>query len=355
MSSPVPRLDATLVLPIRTSSPVEDELVAHLRWLADLVEVVVVDGSDPAVAAGLRRRIAPFAVHVPPDPDLGTDGGPDADGARNGVRNGKVAGVVTGLRRATSDQVVIADDDVRYDVRSLERVVEALGSAQCVVPANHFAPLPWHARWDTGRTLCNRAVGHDMPGTMGVRRRFLLEGAGGYAGDVLFENLELVRTVRALGGAVVHLPNCHVRRLPPTTRHFLGQRVRQAYDELARPWRMAVFLTLLPAGAALGRRRPAVAAAAWFLVPTLLAEAGRRRHGGRAVHPPTAALFAPLWLAERSVCSWLALGARLRGGVRYRDGRLLRAAHTTSELRRRFATTPVSGARGRGRGTRGWT
>jgi hypothetical protein len=351
MSVPTPRLDATLVLPIRSSSPVEDELVTHLRWLADLVEVVVVDGSDPAVAAGLERQVAPFAVYLRPDPDLVTHAGPDADGARNG----KVTGVITGLRRATTDLVVIADDDVRYDEETLTRVVEALGDAACVVPANHFAPLPWHARWDTGRTLCNRAVGHDLPGTMGVRRRFLLEGAGGYAGDVLFENLELLRTVQALGGPVAHLPDCHVRRRPPTTRHFLGQRVRQAYDELARPWRMTVFLVLLPAGAALARRRPVAAAAAWFAVPTVLAEIGRRRHGGRSVHPATAALFAPLWLAERSVCAWLALGARLRGGVRYRDGRLLRAAHTTSELRGRFGTTPVSGARARGPGTPGWS
>jgi hypothetical protein len=262
------------------------------------------------------------------------------------------------MRRARHDRVVIADDDVRHDVASLTRVVRALDDAECAVPANHFAPLPWHARWDTARTLCNRAVGHDMPGTLAVRRRFLLDGAGGYAGDVLFENLELVRTVRALGGRVVHLPDCHVRRLPPTTRHFLGQRVRQAYDELARPWRMAVLLGLLPAAVLGGRRRPVATLAVWAVVPTLLAEIGRRRHDGRAVHPATAAAFAPLWLAERAVCAWLALGARARGGVHYRDGRLRRAATPTTELRRRFGdtrTTTVNGPAAPGPRTRGWT
>jgi hypothetical protein len=63
-----------------------------------------------------------------------------------------------------------------------------------------------------------------------------------------------------------------------------------------------------------------------------VAEAGRRRAGGARVFPRTAALWAPLWMLERGVCSWAALGMRLRGGVRYSDGRLLRAATPLAEL-----------------------
>jgi hypothetical protein len=57
-----------------------------------------------------------------------------------------------------------------------------------------------------------------------------------------------------------------------------------------------------------------------------VAEAGRRRADGRSSFPPTAALWAPLWVGERAITSWLAVGSRLRGGVRYRDGRLRTAA-----------------------------
>jgi hypothetical protein len=313
----------TYVLPLRSRERVGDELVSYLAGLAGRTQVVVVDGSSAAVFDDLHRRVAAFAEHLPPDADL--------VGA-----NGKVAGVLTGLRRAAHDLVVLGDDDVRHDAGSLGTVLALLEDAECVLPQNHFEPLPWHAVWDTARTLCNRAVGDDMPGTIGLRRSFLLERAGGYDGDVLFENLELVRTIRAAGGRVRSAPGCHVRRLPPTTAHFLGQRVRQAYDELARPWRLAGFLALLPLTALGARRRPRLTAACWAGGPMILAELGRRRAGGRAVFPSTASVIAPLWVLERAVCAWLAVGARLRGGVRYGDGRIRRAATPRRTLRRRI-------------------
>ena len=71
-----------------------------------------------------------------------------------------------------------------------------------------------------------------------------------------------------------------------------------------------------------------------------LAERGRRRPGGRGVFPATAALRAPLWLAERALCSWIALVRRLTEGVPYRGRRLTVAAHSTAKLRRRLAASP---------------
>jgi hypothetical protein len=83
----------------------------------------------------------------------------------------------------------------------------------------------------------------------------------------------------------------------------------------------------------LGRRRPAALLAGVAAV-VAVAEAGRRREGGRAVFGADAALWAPLWLAERSVCSWLAVAARVRGGVPYHGRRLPLAAHLPHELAR---------------------
>jgi hypothetical protein len=99
-----------------------------------------------------------------------------------------------------------------------------LGEADLVRPQNYFAELPWHARWDTARSLLNRVFSGDLefpigdfPGTLAVRRRALL-ATGGYDGDALFENLELMRTVRAAGGRVVTPLDLYVAPRPPRSR-----------------------------------------------------------------------------------------------------------------------------------------
>ncbi|MDO3702012.1 glycosyltransferase [Micromonospora sp. C28SCA-DRY-2] len=317
-------LPMSYVLPLRWADDAGlAELTDYLRWLATRVEVTVVDGSAPEVFARHARAWRGLLRHVPPDPAL------------RGV-NGKVVGVLTGVRAARHEHVVVADDDVRYDEAGLRAVHRLLHRVDLVRPQNYFDPLPWHAYWDTGRTLLNRALGADYPGTLAVRRSTFL-GMGGYDPDVLFENLELIRTVRAYGGTEAAPAGLYVRRLPPDTAHFRGQRVRQAYDDLAQPVRLVTSLAVLPALAAatLARRPGLLLGAAATTVG--LAEVGRRRAGGTAVFPPATALAAPLWLLERGVCAWLAVGRRvLFGGVRYAGTRVRRAAHSERALRRRL-------------------
>jgi len=131
-----------------------------------------------------------------------------------------------------------------------------------------------------------------------------------------------------------------VRRLPCEVRRFWSQRIRQAYDDLAQPARMGLFLAVLPAlTAALLRRRYGVVAAGAGLA-VITAEAGRRRAGGRAVFPAAGSLFAPVWVLERAICSWLALCAALTGGVPYAGRRVRRAAHSTRWLRRHAVSPP---------------
>lgn len=317
------------VLPLRWQDDAGlAELTGYLRFLSQYARIVVIDGSPSPLFERHARLWRGIAEHVRPDKDLT-------------IANGKVAGVLTGMRRARAEHVVIADDDVRYDVDALARVDALLDHADLVRPQNHFHPLPWHARWDTARTLLNRALGADYPGTFGVRRS-TFEKMGGYDGDVLFENLELIRTVRAHGGREVRPLDLYVRRLPPDARRFWSQRIRQAYDDLAQPARMAVFLAVLPClGAALWRRRVmpvvvGVVGVAGAAATAGLAEIGRRRAGGRRVFPATTCLFAPVWVLERAVCSWAALAARFAlGGVPYAGRRLRVAAHSTRRLRRR--------------------
>jgi len=312
--------DVSYVLPLRrTGGAPPGQLSTYLGWLAGRLDVIVVDGSPPAdfdahaaAWAGLGLR------HVRPDPDVK-------------VMNRKVAGVLTGLRLARGERVIIADDDVRYEDAALRRVVRMLDDADLVRPQNFFDPCPWHARWDSARTLLNRALGGDYPGTLAVRRTAV---PAGYDGDVLFENLELIRTVRARGGRVVTPLDCYVRRLPCSARHFWSQRVRQAHDDFAQPHRLAVALSVVPVTArwALRRQWLRMAAAAGTVV--VVAEAGRRRAGGGHVFPRSASLFAPVWLAERGLCSWMAVGNRLlRGGCPYHGTVIRRAASSSRRLK----------------------
>jgi hypothetical protein len=321
-------VSATCVIPIKLDTPPSDELIAYVDALSSLCEVIVVDGSDEQPFAIFAARCG-FAVrHVRPHDDF------------RHLLNGKVAGVLTGVRLASHDRIVIADDDVRYDPATLAAVTAALDEAEVVRPQNYFAPLPWHARLDTARTLLNRVSGGDWPGTLAVRRSWLRRTRG-YDGNVMFENLELVRTIVAAGGREAVPLGVYVRRLPSSTGHFLSQRVRQAYDELARPARMVLWLSIVPLLWTIARRRDVIAAAALVSVSIVLAETGRRRAGGRAVFPASASLLAPLWILERAFSAWLALSARIfLGGIPYRRVIVRSAASSMRELRRRHEDLP---------------
>jgi hypothetical protein len=354
------RLDLSYVVPVRWRDGAQREgLAAYLAGIAPLVaEVIVVDGSDPEVFAANAAAWGEHVRHVPP-------------GEGETWLMGKVAGVRTGVQLASRERVVIADDDVRYEPEALRRAAELLDGHDLVRPQNYFARLPWHARWDTARTLLNRSIGRDFPGTLAVRRSRML-AMGMYDGDVLFENLELMRTVRAHGGSVASPLDLYVARVPPSAGHFWGQRTRQAYDDFALPARMALWLSVVPLLALNWRRSgadgkktalpirkssrrprgrrfgltPAAAA-----VAVAAAEVGRRRGGGARVFPATSSLLAPVWVLERGVCAWLAVLQRLRfGGVRYGDSVIPVAAHSVRQLRRRLAVDESGGEEaGKGR------
>ena len=324
--------ELTYLLPLRWLGPGPiEELAAYLKGLGEsgaVTEIIVVDGSPKGRFALHHKALDGIAdKHLAPAESLITP-------------MGKVGGVITGINEASHERIVIADDDVRYGPAELHRIAALLVRADLVRPQNYFDELPWHARWDTARSLLNRVftgdrhfpVG-DFPGTLAVRRSSFL-ASGAYRGDVLFENLELMRTVLAWGGRTLTPLDLYVARRPPESAHFLGQRVRQAYDDFAIAPRMAAFLSIAPLAvmAAIRRRWTAIGLVVVGVIAG--AEVGRRRAGGGAYFPASTALFAPLWLGERAICAWLAVGSRLRGGVRYSGGRLSRSASSVAALRR---------------------
>ncbi len=285
------------------------DLVRYLAGISTAVAIVVVDGSTPERFRDNLSRWPEGVRVLPPGPWPG--------------RNRKVAGVVTGVVATDHEFVIVADEDVRYTLADLSQMRNRLAEADVVRPQNMFSPRPWHARWDTARSLINRAFGADYPGTFGLRRSVFLR-AGGYDGDVLFENLQMVRTLVAAGARLDNAGDFYIARRPPPVRAFVRQRVRQAYDDFAQPARLVAELALLPMLVTVFRRPWGVLT---FLAGAAgVAEVGRRRAGGARIFPATASCWAPLWMLERSVTVWLAVWARCRGGVRYRGERMRHAA-----------------------------
>lgn len=328
--------DSAYILPLRWNEPGPiAELADYLGSLASVVEeVLVVDGSPAPLFESHARALEGVARHLRPHPDLD-------------FPMGKVNGVISGVRECRCERLVIADDDVRYDAPTLQRTFSLLSEADLVRPQNYFSELPWHARWDSARSLLNRVFTGDLtfpvgdfPGTLAVHRGTFLR-SGAYDGRALFENLELMRTIRAADGTVLSPLDLYVARTPPSTAHFLSQRVRQAYDDFAIPLRIGAFLLSGPIAIQLlrrGERRALLLAVAALMG---VAEVGRRRAGGAERFPPSASLFAPAWVAERSVCAWLALGSRLRGGVPYGGRRLSHSATSMHRLRWRSSALPT--------------
>ncbi len=308
------------ILPIKWDAGQDtDEITGYLAELAAELELIVVDGSNPVNFQLHNEAWAGFCQHLPPAPEYR-------------FVNGKVNGVMTGLNIASFEKVVIADDDVRYTLEQLREMEALLDEAELVVPQNYFSPAPWHAQWDSARTLLNRALHHDYPGTLAVQRNFINQ-LGGYDGNVLFENLELMRTIHAAYGRVVHRPDIYVERLPPTSEHFWSQRVRQAYDDYAQPLKLAFFFVLMPVLFATAVITPVVPIVLLALsIP--LAELGRRLHGGTTYFPLACSFYAPCWLLERGICTWLAMFAKLRnGGVFYNNRVISVAANPIWKLR----------------------
>ena len=317
---------ATYILPIRSHSTEGlDELTKYLhtlRYIAPELEVIIVDGSPAHIFTQHSRRWLSLAHHhLIPDPAP--------------YLNGKVRGVLTGLRVASHDRIITADEDVRFDRASLTALIALLDTADVVRPQNYFVPNRWHTLLDSGRSLLNRISGGDWPGTMAFRRERLSRG---YNGDVLFENLELVRTIRAAGGKELVAYNTFVARRPPHTARFLEQRVRQAYDEFARPERMMAALSVLPLmtmGLSLSSWKAVLIA---YLLVVLAAECGRHKGGAVRVFPVAASFMAPLWVLERGVSAWLALGLRIfRGGIYYSGTRISIAATPLRALEKDYA------------------
>ena len=300
----------TYLLPIRRLQSNYDEMVRFADYFALLrsagCEVLVVDGSSATVFKEHHEAWASHARHVSPDP-------------KYTYLNGKVNGVHTGVDLASCESIILADDDIRYSEADIERMCGLLKACDMVRPQNFLSPLPFWARLEAARILINRGTlrAGDYPGTCAFRRSTILR-LGPYDGDVLFDNEEIVRHFAIKGADINYALDFFILKRPSTFAKWLEQRPRQAYEDFVMLAKTVAFLALAPLALALpflfNYQAAILFVAAISLPAILLSGRGLLRDHAHRFFPLSSPLFAPLWVAERSLSVYWALYWRVRYG-----------------------------------------
>jgi hypothetical protein len=306
----------TYLLPIRRTTFLETEatqLADYFRALNDAgCDVLVVDGSPRPVFAEHDEIWRSFCRHEQVDRSFG-------------FLNDKVNGIHTGVRLATTNNIILADDDIRYRAHEIEQVSMLLDDFEVVRPQNFLSPLPWWGRMEAARMLINRATLRtaDYPGTCAFRRDAMLR-VGPYDGDVLFDNEEIIRHFARKGATVNYATNLFVRKRPPAFRKWMEQRPRQAYEDFGLRTKTALFFAIpaiaVIASVLLGGTGIAIWLGIISAASVALAFMGWLRGAARDHFPFWICFFAPLWILERSASTYWALLWHLRyGGYPFGD------------------------------------
>jgi hypothetical protein len=306
----------TYLLPLRRRKFCSAETEDWADYLALLgkagCEVLVIDGSGPEVFRQHHLALREHCRHLPVDTTFG-------------YLNDKVNGIHTGLALASSEAIILADDDIRYSPGNIRSAVEMLRSYDVVRPQNYLAPLPWWAKMESARMLINRAVlkAADYPGTCAFRLSAMRE-AGEYDGDVLFDNEEIIRHFARNGFSIAYAVDFFVEKRAPTLEKWREQRPRQAYEDFAMRVKTTTFAALIPLITILcvfaSGRTSLVTLFMLALGVTALAALGRARGLAAKFFPLVSCAFAPLWVVERSISTYLAFYWHLtRGGYPFGD------------------------------------
>lgn len=304
------RFRCTYLLPIRRVRASYGEAKAFAQYFRELskagCEVLVVDGSPPEVFAAHTREWYNICRHVTVN-------------EKYGYLNGKVNGVHTGVDLASCENLVLADDDIRYTASDITYACALLERYELLRPQNYIAPLPWWARTESARMLINRGTlrAGDYAATCAFRRSTFLR-VGHYDGDVLFDNEELVRHFALKGADILCATDFFVLKRPPSFSKWMEQRPRQAYEDFVMRTKTVLFASLIPTALALGlfARSMAVLVLVTIVVLASVFLALRGLLRDRAYHFLAArtVLYAPLWVLERSLATYWAFYWRVRYG-----------------------------------------
>ena len=216
---------------------------------------------------------------------------------------------------ASCDKIIIAGENVRYNVADLTELCALLDAHEVVEAQDYLEPMPWWGGIDAGRMLVHRGIDPhpDRGATFGFRRS-ILRGLRGFDAT---GSTDPVRVLALHGAEVTSASELFVRRCPPQLGKWLRERPREADLDFDVPAKSAFFFALIPMAILLtlmGGGRLAIGYTSAVAFASIVI-AVRGRMGAGAFFPLRACLFAPLWVLERSVSVYWALLQRVRGDV----------------------------------------
>lgn len=318
-----------IVVPVRLSSP--ERTLQIVRCYDDLmtrcleanldVRVIIVAGSFDVfvtiIGAAALNRTTFLVLRAP---------APSADSPQNG----KLVNVSAAIALASSDSILVCDDDARPTLRAVTAICDTLSTVDHVrLSVRYGAPSLFDLIDLSGIFVVNFCSPEkQFWGHFGFRLS-ALQKCGGLPLDVLFDELAVYRRLRNAGFTSVYSTNTAMDMISHRDlREFMSQRLRYAYENFAYPLRFVVTLSILPllvgVERAFGRIEALISAVAVSGLVAALACLGQSRYD-RGRHSKWAWLWAPLWFWFYPVLSWVALGMRSVGGVRFGTERLSRA------------------------------
>lgn len=293
-----------VVLVERPAAEVEElrNLATYLSALrTEGCEVIILDASPRAQLELNRRVLRWVGRHVILDSDY-----------RNSA--GRVDLVRAAAGFASCEKIVVASEDIRYDPEAIVQMCRLLELHDVIEPQDYLDPLPWWAGIETARILVDRGLeprpGH--VGTFALRRSALAKLPGL---DTALAGQVQSRRLTEAGAEVFTASRIFVRREPRPVREWLTERPRIAAEDFAVPMKTMFFLSFAPFLALLailgGSRLAAGYVGAVSVASIALALRGRM--GAHQFFPLRTALFAPLWILERSISVYWAIYRNLRG------------------------------------------
>jgi hypothetical protein len=215
---------------------------------------------------------------------------------------------------ASFEKVIVAEPDVRYTADAIDAVCAHLEVHEVVEPQDYLDPLPWWGGVEAGRMLVHRGIERqpDHGATVAFRASAIRSLRLLHLLDV---GDDIGRRLESAGAEVFAATSIFVRRESSTLGEWLERRPRAAADDLSLPMKSFFFFSLLPLLAALAIIGDARLAGTYAAIVAFaaFALAVRGRVGAAEYFPLHAALFAPLWVLERSISVYWALARRLRG------------------------------------------